>query len=157
MQFKCSKAGRPGSFILEGPILNLSSGTFAWVARGLNKARGRCITANLSDLSVLASGSPSVRAPVAGMDACEQRLQHGCKTLGLPYATAKELLRFLFVRRCADDGRGALLTPSSKLNTLLRWVLLETHILSQVERLVGAVHYTQGGRPRSEKEKMVTR
>ncbi|KAK9803738.1 hypothetical protein WJX73_009779 [Symbiochloris irregularis] len=91
------------------------------------------------------------------MDSCIRRLKGGCSRLELSDRVARELFWFLIVRRCAGDEQGIRLDPSSKMDSLLRWTLLETDVLAELERLVGKVHYTQAEKPDSEEERMLRR
>ena len=80
---------------------------------------------------------------LAHMDHCVLRVKRGCYKLHLPSGTAKELIRFLIVKRLAADAMYSKFLPSEKLDSLLRWTLLNTDVLHLVESLTGKIYYAQ--------------
>jgi hypothetical protein len=60
-------------------------------------------------------------------------LNTGCTRLALPRATAKELLKFLWCKR-----RTVLpVSPSSTLDQLWHWCLLNTDVITEVHHVLG--------------------
>ena len=91
------------------------------------------------------------------MDSCVQQLKAGCRYLDLPNSTARELVRFLLVKRFVGDETGSRLSPSSKVDALWHWMLLETNVRDTVEALVGRVKHTQATEAHSDTDKMERR
>ena len=71
------------------------------------------------------------------------KLQDFCRRLELPLATAKELIVFLTVKTVVGQKRAWELSPSSKLDTLLHAILLDTEVRKSVEKLVGEIHHSE--------------
>ncbi|KAK9790961.1 hypothetical protein WJX73_004236 [Symbiochloris irregularis] len=87
-----------------------------------------------------------------------QALKNGCAQEGLPRTAAKELVRFLFVKRLIGDESGSRLSPSATLDTLWHWMLLETDVRDKVEALIGGkVKHTQATMHHTDEEKMQRR
>ncbi|KAK9789202.1 hypothetical protein WJX73_007416 [Symbiochloris irregularis] len=89
--------------------------------------------------------------------AAEKALHAGCHELRLPETAAKELLRFLIVKRLVGDDKSSRLSPSSKLDRLLHWVLLNTAVRDHVEEHVGRVFHTTATAQQADAQKMERR
>ena len=61
-------------------------------------------------------------------------LLEGCSELGLPVHTAEEFVKYSKVNSKYDPP----ISPSTKVDELQHWVLLNTHIKPEVEKLLGA-------------------
>jgi hypothetical protein len=85
---------------------------------------------------------------------CVEALKKGCLNLNLPTSTAKELVRFLLVKRFQEDEKLYDLSPSSKLDKLWHYMLLNTEVRDAVEQLVGRVSHTQDTERQPEALKM---
>ena len=88
---------------------------------------------------------------------CVESLKAGCDQLGLPTTAARELVRFLFVKRCINDENSSKISPSAKLDKLWHWMLLETDIRDSVEKLVGRVAHSQNLAVQDDKTKLLRR
>lgn len=85
-------------------------------------------------------------------------LQEGCAQKGLPRAAAKELVRFLFMKRLVGDEKGSRLSPSAQIDELWHWMLLETEVRDSVEALVGGkIMHTQATMHHTDEEKLERR
>ena len=73
-----------------------------------------------------------------------EALQKGSKKLGLPAETGKELYRFLLVQKFSGNLGGSF-APSSTLERLLRYVLLNTRVRNLVEGEIGKIKYADPG------------
>jgi len=71
---------------------------------------------------------------------CVAALEPGCRSLNIPTSAARELVRFLLVKRFTQDERSSELGPSAKLDKLWHWLLLETDLrdAGQLETAVPA-------------------
>lgn len=87
----------------------------------------------------------------------EKALQAGCSELKLPQAAAKELLRYLIVKRLVGDAEGSRLSAASVLDKLLHWLLLNTDTKHMVEKHVGSIWHTTATAQQPEKQKMERR
>lgn len=68
----------------------------------------------------------------------------GCRDLQLPLHTARELMRFLLVKKILGLQNSFELGPSRKVDQLQHWMLLETDVRKSVEDIVGEVRHSQG-------------
>ncbi len=73
-----------------------------------------------------------------GMDShpCTKALEQGCLHLNIPTAAARELLRFLLVKRFNEADEKLIreeerMSPSAILDKLWHWCLLETDVRDQ--------------------------
>ena len=73
-------------------------------------------------------------------------LQEGSKRLGLPAETGDELIRLLMVQKYSGIV-GESFYPSTTLERLLRFVLLNTHVRSVVEEHIGKINCAEPGSP----------
>lgn len=69
-------------------------------------------------------------------------LTDGCAKLGLPSETARELMRWLTIKRLLGPEEGRKLSPSKILDELQHWVLLNTEVRLAVELYLGEIHHT---------------
>lgn len=72
-------------------------------------------------------------------------LRPGCAEVGIDVGASKELVRFLLTKRLLGPEKAQLLSPSSKLDKLLHWVLLNSEVRKGLElSCVGEItHSTQ--------------
>ena len=76
--------------------------------------------------------------------AAMEALRGGCKRLGLPVETGRELYRFLLVQKFSGNPGGSFV-PSSSLERLLRYVLVNTRVRCAVEAEIGKIKYAELG------------
>ena len=80
--------------------------------------------------------SEHLRSLGVNMDDAILVLQEGCRKNLLPPSTARELISFLLLKnRSPDVSEGW--SPSSKLDELQHWTLLNTRVRKLVEAVVG--------------------
>ena len=77
------------------------------------------------------------------MDDAVRLLQQGCDALDIPPAAAKELVRFLLLKKFVEDENGSDLSCSHTLDELWHWMLLETAVRDIVYKLTGKIYHTQ--------------
>ena len=76
------------------------------------------------------------------MDDAILALQEGCCRKQLPLSTARELIRFLLYKNLnpiLSEGW----SPSSKLDALQHWTLLNTRVRKLVEAVVGEISHSE--------------
>lgn len=84
-------------------------------------------------------------------------LKAGCSDLRLPETAAKELIRFLIVKRLVGDECSSRLSPSAILDRLLHWVLLNTDVRDLIESHVGKIWHTTTTAQQPDVQKMQRR
>ena len=77
----------------------------------------------------------------AAMDVAILALQEGCRKEELPQSTARELIRFLLLKNFYPDVSEGW-SPSSKLDELQHWTLLNTRVRKVVEAAVGEISHS---------------
>lgn len=72
-------------------------------------------------------------------------LRPGCEEVGVDIQASRELIRFLLTKRLVGAEKAKLLSPSSKLDRLLHWALLNSEVRKALESsCVGEIsHSTQ--------------
>ena len=68
-------------------------------------------------------------------------LQDGCRKEQLPQSTARELIRFLLLKNFYPDVSEGW-SPSTKLDKLQHWTLLNTAVRKVVEAAVGEIDHS---------------
>ena len=78
----------------------------------------------------------TVAYPVLGV------LEQGCAKLSLPSDAALELVRWWTIKKLVGAEEGKKISPSTKLDDLQHWVLLNTKIRKTVELQLGELHHS---------------
>ena len=76
------------------------------------------------------------------MDVAILALQEGCRKKQLPQSTARELVRFLLLKNLNPNVLEGW-SPSSKLDVLQHWTLLNTAVRKLVEAVVGEISHSE--------------
>ena len=71
-----------------------------------------------------------------------EALLEGSRWLDLPKETAKELIRYLLVQKFSGSV-GTTFLPSSSLERLLHFVLVNTHVRCAVEEQIGKIEHVE--------------
>lgn len=67
------------------------------------------------------------------------QLRRGCDALNLSYDVAAELLSYLEIGNVLPESKNSF-SPSSKIDRLLHWILLDTEAKNVVEHYMGTLH-----------------
>ena len=90
------------------------------------------------------------------MEVAVLALQEGCHKKQLPPTTARELVRFLLAKKLSPNVSEGW-SPSSKLDELQHWTLLNTRVRKLVEAVVGEIDHSEETAELPDEEKVKRR